>query len=252
MTDPVLIKVGGHEISDHDFLSELADTVADYPAPVIIVHGGGAEITHLQEALGIQPEIIDGVRITDAESLVVVEMVLSGVINKRLVRYLVNAGVDALGLSGVDRGLIRAVQMQHPERSMGFTGTVEQVNGELLRDMLAGGLTPVIAPLCLGADQPVIYNVNADHVAGAVAAAVRAERVIFLTNVAGVLQADGQPIDRLNAEATRGLIDDGTISGGMIPKALTALNTLESGLPQAVITNLVGLRSGGGTVFTRE
>ncbi|MCB9451207.1 MAG: acetylglutamate kinase [Anaerolineaceae bacterium] len=243
---PVLIKIGGNEIDDPAFLAALPAVVAAINAPVIIVHGGGKEISALQQQMGIQPRYVDGVRITDAASLAVVEMVLCGVVNKRLVRILVNGGVDALGMSGADRGIVRAVPMQHADHEMGFTGSVAQVNGAALLDLLARGITPVIAPICLGTESN--YNVNADHVAGAVAAATQAERVIFVTNVPGVL-VDGQPVSRLTAAEAQTLIEDGTIFGGMIPKVQTALQALARGVPQVVITNLAGVRSGSGTVF---
>lgn len=248
---PIVIKIGGHEIADHDFLTELAETVRDLDVPAVIVHGGGAEISELQQIMGIVPQYLDGVRVTDEASLKVVEMVLCGVVNKRLVRYLVNAGVDAAGMSGVDRGLVRAVKMAHDSQDMGLTGQVSSVRGEVLREMLAQGITPVIAPVSLGADAPVNYNVNADHVAGAVAAAINADRVVFITNVEGVL-VDGASQPYLDVAATHALIEDGTITGGMIPKVQTALGALDGGVPQAVITNLHGLKTGGGTVFSRN
>ena len=245
---PVLIKIGGNEIDDPAFLAGLPAVVAGMAAPVVIVHGGGKEISALQQQMGITPRYVDGIRITDAASLAVVEMVLCGVVNKRLVRILVNGGVDALGMSGVDRGIVRAVPMQHAEHEMGFTGNVSAVNGAALRELLAAGVTPVIAPICLGAESS--YNVNADHVAGAVAVAIGAGRAVFLTNVPGVL-VDGQPVPRLTAAEAHDLIADGTIFGGMIPKVQTALQALERGVPEAVITNLAGIHSGGGTVFVR-
>ncbi|MFW5772498.1 MAG: acetylglutamate kinase [Phototrophicaceae bacterium] len=246
---PVVVKIGGHEIADVDFLSALAATISQLNTPAIIIHGGGPEITQLQQLMGIVPRYVDGVRITDQPSLAVVEMVLAGVVNKRLVRHLVEAGVDAVGLSGVDRGLLRAVRMVHPSEDMGFTGQVTRVRGDILRELLAQGVTPVIAPVCLGEDRPVSYNVNADHVTGAVAAAVEASRVVFLTNVEGVL-VNGQPAPQLDTLRVDQLIADGTIFGGMIPKVTTALDVLKSGVPQAVITNLTGLTSHGGTIFT--
>ena len=170
-------------------------------------------------------------------------------VNKRLVRYLVDGSIDALGLSGVDRGLIRALKMEHPEQDMGFTGEVSAVRGEVLLGLLAQGVTPVIAPICLGPDSN--YNVNADHVAGAVAGAVSAERIVFITNVEGVL-VGGQRVPALTAGQAETLIADGTISGGMIPKVRTALQALQSGVPQAAITNLIGLKTHGGTVFSRD
>lgn len=245
---PVVIKIGGNELDDPTFLEALAPTIKRLNVPVIIVHGGGKEISALQKALGIEPRYLDGVRVTDAESLAVVEMVLCGTVNTRLVRLLLAAGLDAVGMSGVDRGLIRAEKMPHPTEDMGFTGDVKAVRADVLRDLLAQRITPVIAPISLGADSA--YNVNADHVAGAVAAAVGVEKIVFLTNVEGVL-IDGRVARTLSQEAAQSLIADGTIFGGMIPKVQTALSVLERGVPQAVITNLTGLQTHGGTVFTR-
>jgi acetylglutamate kinase len=243
---PIVIKVSGHELDDAAFLQGLAEVIAALDTPVVVVHGGGKEISTLQQQMGIEPRYVDGVRVTDAASLALVEMVLCGVVNKRLVRTFLAAGVDALGLSGVDRGLVRAVKMQGTGQDMGFTGAVTSVRPEPLLDLLAAGVTPVVAPICLGPDSS--YNVNADHVAGAIAAAIGASRIVFLTNVEGVL-IDGQVAPVLTPEAVQKLIADGVIYGGMIPKVTTALGALESGLQQAVITNLTGLRASGGTVF---
>ncbi len=241
-----VFKVGGHEIADDGFLTELAATVAAHPRPVILVHGGGKEISDLQRALGIEPHYIDGVRVTDAASLKVVQMVLAGLVNKRLVSYLIDAGVNAIGLTGVDRGLIQARQMSHPTQDMGYTGEIVSVQADILYDCIAQGITPVIAPLCIGAHH-TIFNVNADHVAGAVGAAIHAEQTVFITNVEGVLQNGGR-VPTLTAQQAHTLITDGVINGGMIPKVKTALNAL-SGVNQTVITNLHGLKTHGGTVF---
>lgn len=249
---PVLIKVGGHEIANHDFLAGLANVIANFDAPVVVVHGGGAEISQLQAFVGITPQYIDGLRVTDPASMKVVEMVLCGVVNKRLVRYLVSTGVEAVGMCGVDRSIVQAVKMAHPTQDMELTGEATKVRGDILLGFLEQGITPVIAPVCLAEDQPVTaYNVNADHVAGAVAAAIEVERVIFLTNVAGVLVNDVR-VPQMSAEDAISYIEDGTIFGGMIPKVKTALDVLERGIPQAVITNLAGLQSHGGTVFTKS
>lgn len=247
MTRPVVIKIGGHELEDETFLVELARTITTMDVPVVIVHGGGKEISLLQTRMGIEPHYIDGIRVTDADSLALVEMVLCGTVNKRLVRYLVAGGVEAQGMSGVDRGLIRAEKMQHDGVDMGFTGEVVSVRADVLLDMLNQRVTPVIAPISLGLDSA--YNVNADHVAGAVASAIGATKVVFLTNVEGVL-LDDEVLMTLTPERTQTLIDDGTIFGGMIPKVQTALHALEAGVPQAIITNLTGLQTHGGTVFT--
>jgi acetylglutamate kinase len=130
---------------------------------------------------------------------------------------------------------------------MGYTGVVKSVRGEVLREMLDQGITPVIAPICLGSES--VFNVNADHVAGAIAGAIEASRVVFLTNVEGVL-VDGDVMFDLTPERTSELIQEGIIFGGMIPKVQTALHVLGAGVPQAAITNLAGLRTHGGTVFT--
>lgn len=244
--NPIVIKIGGHELDDENFLTELAGVIKSLSEPVVIVHGGGKEISSLQTKMGIEPRYIDGVRVTDAASLALVEMVLCGTANKRLVRYLINGGVDAQGLSGVDRGLIRAAKMRHAEVDMGFTGEVVSVRAEVLLALLEQGITPVIAPISLGPDSS--YNVNADHVAGAVAAAIGARQVVFLTNVEGVLM-NGSVLNVLSPEEADKLISMGTIFGGMIPKVQTALSALATGVPQAVITNLTGLRTHGGTVF---
>jgi acetylglutamate kinase len=245
---PIVLKVSGHELSEHSYLSLFAQTIAELKQPTIIVHGGGKEISNLQKSLGIEPQYLDGVRITDKDSLDLVTMVLAGLINKRLVGYLIAVGLEAQGLSGVDRGLIRAEKMPHPTTDMGFTGEVTAVRGELLLEMLSQDIVPVIAPVCLG--EETAYNVNADHVAGAIADAVNAERLIFLSNVEGVI-ADKQLLRSLSPEATEKLIEDGTIYGGMIPKVQTALEALSKGVERAVITDLAGLKTHGGTVFTK-
>ncbi len=243
-----VLKIGGHDIANPAFLTQLARTVADMSAPPVIVHGGGREISALQQKLGLDPQYIDGVRVTDGQTLSVVTMVLCGTVNKRLVHYLVHSGVDALGLSGVDRGLIQAQKMQHGGVDMGFTGEVTRVRADLLRAMLADGIIPVIAPVCGGDDTD--YNVNADHVAGAVAAALDADKLVFLTNVEGVLNK-GELLPELTDVQTDVLMTKGVIHGGMIPKVETALQALNGGVSQAVITNLAGLVSHGGTVFRR-
>ena len=244
----IVIKISGHELDSADYLAGFAQVIRDLNAPTVIVHGGGKEISTLQTRLSIEPKFVDGVRVTDGESLALVEMVLCGTVNKRLVRTLVNAGVNAVGLSGVDGGMVSAAKMYHETLDMGFTGEVTAVRVDVLLNLLELGITPVIAPICLGDENN--FNVNADHVAGALAAAIEAERLVFLSNVPGVLK-DDQLIETLTPEQTEVLIGDGTIHGGMIPKVRTALNALDADVAQAVITNLDGLRAGGGTVFTK-
>jgi acetylglutamate kinase len=249
MTEPILIKVGGHEVNDATFLAQFAATIHDWRRPVVIVHGGGKEISSLQEKLGIVPRYLDGIRITDEASLSVVQMVLCGAVNKRLVRYLTAQGVDAMGLSGVDRGVVRATKMAHATMDMQYTGVVSGVRGDVIQGWLAQGITPVIAPICQGEDTD--YNVNADHVAAAVASAIQVRRAVFLTNVPGVMR-EGQVLQRLTRLDVRRLVAEGTITGGMIPKVNMALHVLDAGVPEVVITNLAGLQADGGTVFVQS
>ena len=249
MRDIIVIKISGHELDDPATLTGLANAVRVLSVQAVIVHGGGKEITALQTQMGIEARYVDGLRVTDAASLAVVEMALCGLINKRVVRTLLEAGVDAQGLSGVDRGLVRARRMAHDTVDMQFTGEIEAVNPAALRPLLDAGVTPVIAPVCVG--QGTNYNVNADHVAGALAAALGAARLVFLSNVPGVL-ADGVLVPNLTPVQTNDLITRGVITGGMIPKVRTALGALEAGVHEVVITNLAGLADGTGTAFGKS
>ena len=241
-----VVKISGHCLDDERLLAQFALTVARSDQRLVIVHGGGNEITRLQERLNIKPRYVEGLRVTDADSLALVEMALCGAVNKRLVRHLLAAGVDAQGLSGVDRGLVRARKLQHESVDMGYTGEVESVRPEVIRDLFELGVTPVIAPVCLGADSN--FNLNADPVTSAIAAALSAQKVVFISNVSGVL-VDGalrQTITRTQAQA---YIESGVIAGGMIPKALAALDLLSAGIPEAVITDLDGWSNSCGTTF---
>ncbi len=243
----IVIKISGHELDSPEYVAEFAQVIYAMDVPTVIVHGGGKEISTLQKQLNIEPRFVDGVRVTDADSLALVEMVLCGTVNKRLTRVLVNAGVNAVGISGVDGGMISAAKMYHELVDMGFTGEVTAVRVDLLLNLLELGMTPVVAPICLG--ETSNFNVNGDHVAGALAAVLEADRLVFLSNVAAVLK-DDQVIESLTPQQTDALIADGVIFGGMIPKVRMALGALDAGVHQAVITDLRGLRENGGTVFT--
>jgi acetylglutamate kinase len=243
----VVVKAGGNEIDDEVFLDSLVQVVAAvaHSARVVVVHGGGKEIAQLHEQLGVGFELVDGLRVTSADSLRLVEMVLSGLVNTRLTRRLVNAGVDALGVSGVDLGLVRVEPHRPNGVDIGFVGRVVAVRCEALQGLLAGGIVPVLSPVSLGLDGQS-YNVNADQVAGAVAAALGASRLVFVSNVPGVL-VDGVCLPHLTVAGAQAYIDSGHISGGMVPKVRAAVDAVHSGVPAAVITNLVGLHNGGGT-----
>jgi acetylglutamate kinase len=245
-----VLKIGGNELDNEAFLAGLAQAVAAAAAPVVIVHGGGRAIADLQSRLGLASVKVDGLRVTDAPSLVVAQMVLSGQANKQIVAALVAAGVDAIGLSGVDRGLLRCRKKQHPAADLGFVGEIVAVRQEILEQLVRQGVTPVISPISLGWDGQ-IYNVNADTAAGAIALAVRADVLDFISNVPGVLH-HGRVVPALTAAETEQLIDARIICDGMVPKVRAALEALAQGVPQARIVNLAGLAQSQGTFFRMQ
>ncbi len=246
---PILLKVGGNEIDDEGFLAGFVAAVAELSrtVPVIVVHGGGKEIGELHGRLDVPFQFVDGLRVTTADSLRLVEMVLSGLVNTRLTRWLVNGGVAALGISGVDLGLVRVEPLRPNGQDIGFVGRVVAVQDEALRSLLASGVTPVLSPISLGLDGQS-YNVNADQVAAAVAVAAGASRLVFVSNVPGVL-LDGAVAAGLTIDQVEAHIAGGQISGGMIPKVRSAIEAVQAGVPAAVITDLAGLAAGVGTVI---
>ena len=247
----LVLKIGGNQVEDEDFLAGFVAAVKGLLADhtVVVVHGGGKEIADLHNQLGVSFETIEGLRATSEESLRLVEMVLNGVVNTRLVRNLVNGGVDAVGLSGVDLGLVRVTPLSVNGRSLGRVGAVQRVNGEALLQLLDTGITPVISPVSLGEDG-LSYNVNADHVAAGVARSVEAVRLVFVSNVPGV-QVTSRTMRALTVKQIEGLIADGHITGGMIPKVRSATEAVLSGVYQAVITDLAGLAKDGGTAIIK-
>lgn len=246
-----VIKVGGNELDEPGFMSRLAEAVGDLAEPTVLVHGGGKAIGELQEKLGIPPQKIDGLRVTDEASLAVAQMVLSGSVNKRLVQALMNRGVQAIGLSGVDGGLLRCTPKRYHGHDLGLVGQITQVNTKSLETLLASGFVVVISPISLGLDG-AIYNINADEAAGAIASALRVKKVWFISNVSAVLDQDRQPIEVLYHHEASRLIADGVISNGMIPKVRTALEVVASGVPEVFIADIGGLVQGAGTRFIRS
>lgn len=245
----VVLKVGGNELDDPDFLVGLVNAVAavrsEGQAPVI-VHGGGKAVTDLQARLGLKEQRVEGLRVTDAASMDVVEMVLSGLMNKRIVRALVNAGLHAAGISGVDDGTIYVEKMWHPLGDLGRVGEVQDVDDHLLRTLIAADIIPVISPVSFGALDALSYNVNADHAATAIAAKLGAIKLIFISNVPGILVAD-RVVRAVTASQAEQWIEEGIIFGGMIPKVRSAVEAVRNGVAQAVITNLAGVQDGTGT-----
>ena len=245
----LVLKVGGNEIDDANFLTGLARAVAAMSQTPVVVHGGGKEIADLQLKFGLTPRFVEGLRVTDDASLAIAEMVLSGRVNKRIVVALLAAGADAIGLSGVDRGIVRVEKIVHPSGDLGRVGKVVSVRGDVVRGFIAQKIVPVVSPISLGDEGA--YNVNADSVACAIAAALNADAVVFVTNVAGVM-ADDKVIPALTAREARSLIKSQVIKGGMIPKVRAALDALTGGAKAARITNLDGLIQGGGTNFIAD
>jgi acetylglutamate kinase len=244
-----VFKVSGADLDDPAFSGQFAAGIAGVIGTgvrPVIVHGGGKELTALLKAFRVESRFVEGLRVTDTPTRDAALMTLSGLANKRLVAALLATGVDALGISGVDAGLVRVEKVSE---ALQFVGKPVQVRAAVINQWLANGMVPVIAPMSVGVDGD-IYNVNADHVAGAIAAAVDADMLTFITNVPAVLDRTQSPISNLSPAQAEALISEGTISDGMIPKVRTALEALESGVKRVRITNLEGVNAGSGTTFT--
>ena len=242
-----VIKYGGHAMGDATLAASFANDivllqqVGVYP---VVVHGGGPQIGTMLERLRIKSEFIDGLRVTDAETVIVVEMVLSGQINKQIVAAINAAGGTAIGLSGKDGGLItvrKAARTTKDRESgtekvidLGFVGEPETIDPYILDAFQETEIIPVIAPLGIDVSGQT-FNINADTVAGAVAGGVDATRLLLLTDVEGVLDKRGELISEMTLDEARGLMGDGTISGGMIPKLETCIQAVEDGAEAAVI-----------------
>lgn len=253
----VVIKYGGHAMVDPDLKSAFARDVVLLKLVGInpvVVHGGGPQISELLERIGKKSEFVDGMRVTDQETMDVVEMVLGGLVNKDIVNLINSHGGRAVGLSGKDGGMIRARRMtlerSDPEAraqatapeiiDLGHVGEVEQVDPQLVKTLDDQQFIPVIAPIGVGADGHT-YNINADTVAGKLAITLGAEKLMLLTNTAGVLDRAGALLTGLTAADVAGYIDDGTISGGMLPKIRCALDAVNSGVRGAhIIDGRVG------------
>ena len=220
----------GSDEAMHEFARDVA-LMRQVGVNPVVVHGGGPMINDMLRRLNIKSEFVDGKRVTDAATMEVVEMVLSGVVNSKIVQAITEQGGRAVGVSGKDGGLIICDQ-ENPE--LGLVGKPTTVNPRLLQDFADKGIIPVIAPLGMG-ENGETFNINGDTAAGAIAAALKADRLLLLTDVAGVKNADGNVLTELSATQINSMIADGTIAGGMIPKVQTALDALEGGVRAAVI-----------------
>ena len=265
----LVVKYGGHAMGDSTMGDPFARDVVllkQVGINPIIVHGGGPQIAQMLQRLGIESTIVDGLRVTDAATMEVVEMVLAGTTNKQIVSAINAEGGCAIGLCGKDGGLIQARKMvvtrveagTKTEIDLGFVGEPERIAAGVLDAFKQSDIIPVIAPIGVGS-RGETYNINADTVAGAVAAAVNATRLLLLTDVAGVLDTDKRLISEITTRRARKLIVDGVISGGMIPKVETCLQALDGGVeaavildgrvPHAILLELFTDTSGAGTLI---
>jgi len=230
----VVIKFGGHAMGDDDAMDQFARDIVlmkQVNVQPIIVHGGGPMINEMLEKQGVKSKFVNGKRVTDAETMKIVEMVLSGSVNKRIVGAINKQGGKAVGLSGKDANLM-ICEKATPD--LGFVGNPTKINPEVLHTFLDSDLIPVIAPIGVGTDGQT-YNVNGDTAAGAIAAGLNADRLLLLTDVSGVKDADGNVITQLTPEHVAELTANGVIAGGMIPKTQTALSAIEGGVRAVVI-----------------
>jgi acetylglutamate kinase len=243
----VVVKYGGHAMGEEEMAKSFARDIVLMEQTAInpvVVHGGGPQIGEMLNRLGIKSEFAGGLRITDAATIEIVEMVLAGSINKQIVGFINGAGGKAVGLCGKDGNMVIARKatrtMIDPDSNiekiidLGFVGEPEKVDVTVLNQILGRDLIPVLAPLATSRDG-VTYNVNADTFAGAIAGALKAKRLLLLTDVPGVLDKSKNLIKQLTADEARALIADGTISGGMIPKVETCIYALEAGVEGVVI-----------------
>jgi len=268
----VVIKYGGHAMGDPELAERFARDIVllrQVGLNPIVVHGGGPQIGAMLEKLQIKSEFIDGLRVTDEATIDVVEMVLAGSINKEIVANISAADGYAVGICGKDSGLVRAERLKRTRKDpdsniekvldLGFVGEPKTVNPHVLEAFDNGDITPVIAPIAVGPDGETL-NINADTMAGAIAGAVGATRLYMLTDIAGVLDKDGELIIEMTASEAAAKIADGTIQGGMIPKVENCIDVIKSGVDAATIIDgrvphaiLVELFTNGGvgTQITR-
>lgn len=246
-SETIVIKFGGHAMGDkrlaHDFARDMV-LIKQVGINPVVVHGGGPQIASMLDRLKIKSSFIEGLRVSDEATVEVVEMVLAGKINKQIVSAISGAGGRAVGLSGKDGNMIVARKLHRTVRDpdsniervldLGFVGEPETINVEVLDAIIEADLLPIIAPIGVSADGDT-YNINADTAAGAIAGELKAKRLFLLTDVPGVLGADGNLIAKLSVDEAQALIDDGTITGGMIPKIRTSIDAINQGVEAVVI-----------------
>lgn len=240
---PVVVKIGGSTLGSHDTTLEDVVALQKDGVKLVVVHGGGNIISQWMERQGTVPRFVRGLRVTDKQSLEIATAVLTGLVNKQLVASLLALGGRAIGLSGVDGGLLEAEAI---DQELGYVGSVTRVNPEPLTMALENGYIPLVAPLGVHradgtALSGCLLNINGDTAAGELAHALSGERLIFLTDVEGIMDGSGRVIPRLNLRTARVLLGSGVVRGGMIPKLEASLRALE----QVAVTNIVDGRRPG-------
>ena len=233
----IVVKYGGNAMKDDELIQSFARDIVlmkRVGMNPVVVHGGGPQIGAHLEKLGKKSEFVEGMRVTDAETMDVVEMMLGGLVNKAIVAAINQQGGMAVGLTGKDGELIRARKLRIKEQDIGQVGEVDAIDPRVVSHLEAGGFIPVIAPVGVGAEGEA-YNINADTVAGKIASVIKAEKLMLLTNVAGLLDKNGKILTGLSVAQVQALIADGTIYGGMLPKIACALDAVNSGVRNAVI-----------------
>lgn len=231
----VVVKFGGNAMGDDAEMAKFASDIVlmkQVGIHPVLIHGGGPMINDMLGKLGIESHFVRGKRVTTRETVEVVEMVLSGLVNKRIVQAINDAGGRAIGISGKDDDLMVCVA-DDPE--LGFVGRPVEMNVQIIRDLYQAGLIPVIAPVATGIADNETFNVNGDTVAGAIAGALQADRLLLLTDVTGVKDKSGEVVTSMTPDQVQDMIADGTIAGGMIPKTETALKAIHEGVRAVVI-----------------
>jgi len=261
MKNITVIKIGGSTLSSRDTTVEDIVSLQKQEKSLVIVHGGGNTVTEWLKRQGIETKFVRGERVTDLPSLEIAIAVLAGLVNKEIVAAINNLGGKSVGISGIDGSLVEG-KIKNAE--MGYVGMANRINPEILETLLGSGFIPVISPMSLysvdrPADASQILNINADPTAGDLAAAIKAEKLIFLTNVAGILDASGNVVHQLTPKKAEFLVTSGVITGGMIPKlnaCLTALNAgaiariIDGRQPHALMKEFAS--EGGGTTLDKE
>lgn len=238
----VVVKYGGNAMLNEDLKAAVMKDIvllSTIGIKVVLVHGGGPEINHMLDRVGKESKFINGLRHTDAETMEIVQMVLTGKLNKDIVGLLLQEGGRAVGLSGVDSGLLRAKKIDRDGVDLGFVGEITAVHPEIVQSLLDEGFIPVVSTVAMGEQGDTArYNINADTAAAKIAIALRAEKFVQLTNVPGVLRDLDDPkslIQRIHIEDVQSYIDDGTIAGGMIPKIECCMLARQGGVPRTHI-----------------